>query len=276
MDELASKYEVTSRDLARGRNLRIAAVAAPLLLTGIPAVLFTILAFLFGTTPPVAFTLFVLGLILTAVGFVAGMALMGFFIYRRSNWTKEMREKMAADGIKAEEIEWFVHEMRSSEKKALRDIGRADLLLADAYRETLASRLTATRIVKSSKRELALTQRRKTKLKQFNAERGKEFREQIEKDSAKIASIHDEAKMMLAEAEARLQMIEAAAVRGRSLADSELALKKLSSRSQNLPLALEEVRLTEEISRELERELEKEGLQEIEAEEPSAPQNETP
>ncbi|NOT49119.1 MAG: hypothetical protein HOP17_15415 [Acidobacteria bacterium] len=258
MDEFVSKYEVTGRDLARGRNLRIAAVAAPLMLTVIPAVLFTVLAFLFGATPPAAFTLFVFGMILTAIGFIAGMALSGFFLYRRSNWTREMREKIAADGIKAEEVDWFTHEMRSSEKKALKDIGRADLLLADAYRETLASRLTATRIVKSSKRELALTQRRKTKLKQFNTERGKEFREQIEKDSAKITSIHDEAKMMLAEAEARLQMIEAAAVRGRSLADSELALKKLSSRSQNLPLALEEVRLTEEISRELERELEKE------------------
>lgn len=258
MDDFISKYEVTDRDLARGRNLKIAAVAAPLLLIGVPAVLFTVLAFLFGATPPAAFTIFVLGIILTAVGFVVGMALTGFFIYRRSNWTKEMREKMAADGIKAEEVDWFTHEMKSSEKKALKDISRADILLADAYRETLASRLTATRIVKSSKRELSLTQRRKSKLKQFNTERGKEFREQIEKDSAKITSIHDEAKMMLAEAEARLQMIEAAAVRGRSLADSELALKKLSSRSQNLPLALEEVRLTEEISRELERELEKE------------------
>lgn len=258
VDEFISKYDVTDRDLARGRNLKIAAWASPLLLTGVPAVLFTALAFIFGTTPPVAFTLFVVGIILTSIGFLAGLGLAGFFAYRRSTWTVEMREKIAADGIKAEEIDWFRQELKSSEKKALKDIGRADLLLADAYRETLASRLTATRIVKSSKRELALTQRRRSKLKQFKAERGKEFQEQIEKDSAKIASIQDEAKMMLAEAEARLQMIEAAAVRGRSLADSELALKKLSSRSQNLPLALEEVKLTEEISRELEMELERE------------------
>lgn len=252
MDETISKYQVTNRELARGRNLKIAAWTAPFLLTGIPAVLFTVLAILFGTTPPVAFTLFVLGIILTSIGFVVGMALTGVFAYRYSNWTKEMREKIAADGIRAEEIEWFMHELRSSEKKALKDITRSDLLMADAYRETLASRLTATRIVKSSKKELALTQRRKAKLKQFKTERGNEFREQIERDTAKISSIHEEAKLMLAEAEARLQMIEAAAVRGRSLADSELALKKLSSRSRNLPLALEEVRLTEEIARELE------------------------
>lgn len=260
MDDAISKYQVTKRELARGRNLKIAAWTAPFVLTAIPAILFTVLAFIFGTTPPVAFTLFVLGIIFTAVGFVVGMALTGFFAYRRANWTKEMREKIAADGIKAEEIEWFMHELKSSEKRALKDIGRADLLLADAYRETLASRLTATRIVKSSKRELALVQRRKTKLKQLKSERAAEFQAQIEKDTEKISSIHEEAKVMLAESEARLQMIEAAAVRGRSLADSELALKKLSSRSRNLPLALEEVRLTEEIARDLERELEEDSM----------------
>lgn len=260
MDDAISKYQVTKRELARGRNLKIAAWTAPFVLTAIPAILFTVLAFIFGTTPPVAFTLFVLGIIFTAVGFVVGMALTGFFAYRRANWTKEMREKIAADGIKAEEIDWFMHELKSSEKRALKDIGRADLLLADAYRETLASRLTATRIVKSSKRELALVQRRKTKLKQLKSERAAEFQAQIEKDTEKISSIHEEAKVMLAESEARLQMIEAAAVRGRSLADSELALKKLSSRSRNLPLALEEVRLTEEIARDLERELEEDSM----------------
>ncbi len=259
MNEAVSKYQVTDRELARGRNLKIAAWTTPVLLTGIPAAAFTALAFIFGTTPPVAFTLFVLGIIVTALGFAIGMGLMGYFLYRRSNWTAEMREKIAADGIRAEEIEWFQHELKSSERRALKEITRADLLLADAYRETLASRLTATRIVKSSKKELALTQRRKAKLKQFNTERAADFRNQLDKDAEKISSIHEEARQMLAESEARLQMIEAAAVRGRSLADSELALKKLSSRSQNLPLALEEIRQTEALAREIEEDLENEG-----------------
>ena len=259
MDDAVSKYEVTSRELARGRNLKIAAWTAPFLLPAVPAVLFTALALIFGTTPPVAFTLFIFGMVLTGLGFVIGLALMGFFLYRRSGWTREIREKIASDGIKAEEIEWFMHELRSSEKKALKDITRADLLLADAYRETLASRLTATRIVKSSKKELALVHRRRLKLKQLKTDRAAAFRDQIEKDSEKIISINEEAKAMLAEAETRLQMIEAAAVRGRSLADSELALKKLSSRTQNLPLALEEVRLTEQFAREIEQELEDEA-----------------
>lgn len=255
MDDHISKYKVTDRELARGRNLKIAAWTAPLLLTGIPAALFLALTLIFGTTPPVAFTIFVLGIIVTAIGFAAGITASGIFAYRHSNWTKEMREKIAADGIRAEEIEWFRHELKSNEKRALKEIGRSDLLLADAYRETLASRLTATRIVKSSKKELFLTQRRKSKLKQLKSEKADDFRSQIDDDAEKIASINEEAKLMLVEAEARLQMIEAAATRGRSLADSELALKKLSARSETLPIALEEARMTDEIKRELDSEL---------------------
>jgi hypothetical protein len=263
MDERIAKYEITGRELARGRNLKIAAWLAPFLLTGVPAVLFTTLALVFGTTPPVAFTLFVLGIIFTAIGFVAGIGLTGFFAFRYSRWSHDMREKIAADGIRAEELEWFLHELKSAEKKALKDITRSDLLLADAYRETLASRLTATRIIRTSKKELLLTQRRRMKLKQLKHDRQKEFAEQIAKDAEKIAAIHDEAKDMLAEAEARLQMIEAAAIRGRGIADSELALKKLSSRSRNLPLALEEARMTEEIVKELESELSAEGVDDL-------------
>lgn len=127
-------------------------------------------------------------------------------------------------------------------------------MLADAYHETLASRLTATRIIRSSKRELLLTQGRKTRLKHLKSEKSAEFQEQIERDEKKIAGINHEAKQMLAEAETRLQMIEAAASRGNSLADSELALKKLSARSAELPLALEAAKMTEEIRLELERE----------------------
>ena len=101
---------------------------------------------------------------------------------------------------------------------------------------------------------LFLTQGRKSKLKQLKSAKADDFRSQIDRDAEKIGSINEEAKLMLVEAEARLQMIEAAATRGRSLADSELALKKLSARSQTLPIALEEARMTDEIKRELEEE----------------------
>ena len=77
---------------------------------------------------------------------------------------------------------------------------------------------------------------------------------QIEQDISKISAIHEEAKLMLVEAESRLHMIEAAASRGGSLADNELALKKLSARSKELPLALEAAKVADEIRREFEAE----------------------
>jgi len=257
MDLTQSKYDISKRDFARGRNLKIAAISAPFVLSGVPAMLFLALMFIFGSTPPVAATFFFIGLILTVIGFVIGLGLSGFFAYRHSIWTKEMRERIAADGIRAEEIDWFRNELKANEKRALKDMKRTDPMLEDAYRETLASRLTATRIVRSSKRELLLAKRRQTKLKQLkrlNRESSEKFNAEIERDVQKIGSINEEAKLMLAEAESRLQMIEAAAVRGSNLADSELALKKLSARASELPLALEEAKMTDEIRRELEAE----------------------
>ena len=262
MDEIVSKYDISKRDLARGRNLKIAAVSAPLVLAGVPAAVFLALMFIFGVTPPVAATFFFIGLILTIVGFVAGLGMTGFFAYRYSNWSKEMRERIAADGIKAEEIDWFRNELKTAEKRALREMQRVDPMLEDAYRETLASRLTATRIVRSPKNELFLAKRRQAKLRQLkklNRDSAEKFKAEIDSDIEKISSINDEAKLMLAEAESRLQLIEAAAARGSHLADSELALKKLSARAAELPLALEEARMTEEIRKELEAEGEEES-----------------
>ena len=250
--EIAPRGEISKRDLAKGRNLAIAAVTSPLVLAGVPAVVSLLLLLIFSWTPPVAATIFFFGLLLTIVCAVVGVSLSGFFLFRRSGWTRDMRERIAANGIKAEEISWFRHELKSSEKRALADISRRDLLLADAYRETLASRLTATRIVRSSKKELLAAQRRKNKLKYSKSKSLSKFQEQIEDDVRKIGEINVEAKEMLGEAEARLQMIEAAAVRGTSLAESELALKKLSARAAEIPLALEAVKMQEEIRKELE------------------------
>ncbi|HKX82962.1 MAG TPA: hypothetical protein VJL58_01980 [Pyrinomonadaceae bacterium] len=254
MDELRTKYDVTPRDLARGRNLKIATWISPVLLTISPFILFLVLFFLLGSTPPAAATIFFLGLIATIIGFAIGIALSILFAVRHSRWSSEIRERMAADGIKANEIEWFRHELKPSEKRALREIEASDVMLADAYRDTLASRLTATRIVRSSKREMQHTDRRLNKLKNLKVDSAKSMQERIKQDADKIRSINAEAKVMLAEAESRLQMIEAAATRGGNLADSELALKKLASRASELPLALEEARLRTEAVEELEKE----------------------
>ena len=246
--------DITKEDLARGQRLKIGAIGAPVVLTAVPAIITFLLMLFAAGTPPTAAVVLFLGVVATAIGFIAGVTAGVFLAHKRSLWTKEMRELIAADGIKAEEIGWFYRELKPNEKRALKAVEANDRLLGDAYRETLASRLTATRIVKSSKRELMLARRRQSSIKQLKSSRAADFQAEIGKDIDKISQINDEAKIMLAEAESRLQMIEAAASRGGTLADHELALKKLSARTSELPLALEAAKMTDEIRAELEAE----------------------
>lgn len=252
------RYEVTKKDLAKGKRMKLAAWTMPFALSIIPFAALFIPFLITGSIP-----LFFFSFIAALAGFVLGLILSGIVAYRYANWTKEMRERIAADGIRAEEIDWFKNELKSGEKKALKEMQSSNLLLADAYRETLASRLTATRIVKTSKKELLSAKRRENKIRTLKSENAKEFQEEVKKDIEKISSINREAELMLAEAESRLQMIEAASMRGGSLADSELALKKLSARSQQLPLALEEAKMHEELKKQLESELNEKDLKEI-------------
>lgn len=246
-------YEIEPSDLARGRKLKAGAFAAPAILTILPATVTFLLVLLAATGPPAAAVILFVGAIATIIGFVIGITISVILAQKRMTWTREMRERIAADGIKAEEIDWFRNELKPSEKRALKAVEARDLMLADAYRETLASRLTATRIVKSSKRELAFAKRRQSSLKQLKSASADEFLNEINNDIEKISKINEESKLMLAEAESRLQMIEAASSRGGSIADSELALKKLSARTAELPLALEAAKMTEEIRKELEK-----------------------
>ena len=254
MNELSQRGEVTSKELTKGKRLKIAAWTTPFVLTIIPFLIFFILFLFFGSTPPLAATFLFLGVISALIGFIVGLIAAGYFAYSYSNWLKSIRERIAVRGIRAEEVKWFQKELTSAEKKSLKEIEAQNLLLADAYRETLASRLTASRIIKSSRQELLLAKRRENKLKYLKSEKNADFQEEIKKDIEKLSGIKIEAEQMLTEAETRLQMIDAAARRGTTLADSELALKKLSARSAELPMALESARMEDEIRRELDKE----------------------
>ena len=252
MNELQPRYEITRRDSAKDKALKYGAWTAPVLLSVIPAVtLFIFSLFASGATTAM-FVFF--SLIALVVGLLLGLIVTGGILYYRSRWIADVRERLAVDGIKANEVDWFAHELTTAEKKSLKEIERKDLLLADAFRDTLAARMTATRILKSSKQELLLVQRRQNKLKYLKSENSANLQEELKTDLEKLNKIKNEAEEMRIEAETRLQMIEAAARRGGSIADSELALKKLSARTSELPLALESARMEDEIRRELENE----------------------
>ena len=47
MNDISLRYDVTRRDLAKGRNLLVGAVAAPIVLGGLPLIVFFTLMFIF-------------------------------------------------------------------------------------------------------------------------------------------------------------------------------------------------------------------------------------
>ena len=254
MNEL-ERYEITRKDLIKDKALKLGAWAPPFVFSIIPAIVFFALSLFSSGATTAMFVFF--SLIALVGGFLFGLIISGSMMFYRSRWLAKVRERLAVDGIKAEEVDWFTHELTPGEKRSLKDIGSRNLLLADAFRDTLAARLTATRIVKSSKRELLLLQRQQNKLKHLKTENAASLQDDLKNDLEKINKIKNEAEEMLVEAETRVQMIEAASRRGGSLADNELALKKLSARTQELPLALESAKMEDEIRKELEKELEK-------------------
>jgi hypothetical protein len=246
-------YEVTRKDLTKDKALKFGAWIVPFVTSILPALVFFIL-FLFSSATSTAAMFFFLGIIAAAVGFVFGLIITGVLLYYRSRWLTQIRERIAVDGIKANEVDFFKHELKSAEKKSLKEMEGKNRLLADAYRETLASRLTATRIVKTTKQELLLVRRRESKLKYLKSENSESLQKELKDDHKKLEEIKGEAEQMRVEAETRLQMIEAASRRGANFSDTELALKRLTERSAQLPLALEALKMEEDIRKELEKE----------------------
>jgi DNA repair exonuclease SbcCD ATPase subunit len=254
MDDLilqnVQSYELTKSDRFRAGFYTWGALSMPVLVALPLPVLFIVFYFLFPANP--ALWVF-LALISGAVGFLLGIILgMVLYLYGRS-WLKNLREKMAADGIKTEEIPWFMNELTSAERKSLKELKRTNRLLADAFQETLASRLTASRILRNTKQELQLVGRRENKIKYLKRANSEELVSELKADRERLEKIRTEAEELKDEAEARLQMIEAAAHRGTQLSGSEIALQRLQARTEQLPFALEAARMEEEVRKELEQ-----------------------
>lgn len=255
MSDLETRhYELTRRDLLKDGVLRWSPVAVPALISLLPALVLFIAGLLFGSGPAGTAVFIFSALITLVIGFIFGLIISGALLIYRQSWLATLRERLAVDGIKAHEVKFFTRELKTLEKKALKEVERANALLGDAYRETLASRLTASRILKTTKQELMLIQRRENKLKYLKSDNSQTLQEDLKGDRRRLSEIQGSAREMLGEAETRLQMIEAASRRGTNLVDTELALNKLRANTQELPLALEAVKMEDEMRRELEKE----------------------
>jgi hypothetical protein len=77
----------------------------------------------------------------------------------------------------------------------------------------------------------------------------------LESDHRKLEELKREATGRLAEAKARLQIIEASASRTLNQADTDLMLRRLTSAQEHLPLSIEMAKLQQEALREADLEV---------------------
>src|SRR5262245_31053027 len=158
---------VSSKDIAVARTLKFAPWLV-LLITSLPApVIFLLLFFAATATDTAAVYLLLAGLSL-GFGFFLGLIVALILALYRRRWLTQLRDRLASDGITASEVVWFRSELTSAERASLAEIQRTNPLLADAYLETLASRLTASRIISRSRRELLKVERRLSRARMLN------------------------------------------------------------------------------------------------------------
>jgi hypothetical protein len=189
---------------------------------------------------------------------IAAIVVMLILVLFRRRWARQLRDRLASDGITADEVGFFRSELTGGEKKALREMEKKQPLLADAYRETLALRLNATRLTASARRDLLQVERRINRARYLNAPDTSVLLEELGRDRARLQSLKQQGASRRAEAEARLQMIEAAASRGASWAETNYMLQRLDEGRKHLPLGLENARAEQEMLEEAEREFRKE------------------
>lgn len=190
-----------------------------------------------------------------AVGAFFGLfAALLVFLYRRY-WEKGLRSKLAEGGVTADHLDWFMSELPPDKRRALKEMGARSPLLADAYRETLAARVTAKRVLGGVKREKVAVERRIRSATALPAAKRTDLERELQADRERLVRVEREATEHSSEIEARLQSIEALAGRNASEAETEMALRRLGSVSQHVPLGLESARLEREARDETEKQL---------------------
>ncbi|HST53873.1 MAG TPA: hypothetical protein VLJ61_17830 [Pyrinomonadaceae bacterium] len=189
--------------------------------------------------------------VFSVFGLAAALAV---FTYRKL-WERRLRERLAADGVTADELSWFMSELPAAQRRTLKRMESENPLLADAYRETLASRLTAARVSARARRESIAVERRLKNAARLSASNRGELERELLKDRDRLAEVERETAEHYREMEARLQIIEAMASRDASHAETRLALERLGSVRDNLPLGLAAAISEQDAREEVEREL---------------------
>jgi hypothetical protein len=249
-----SMAKLSKRDATVARLLKIAPWIS-VLVTSIPGPLLFLFLFLTTTAMDSAAVYLLLAGLSLAVGFAVGLIIAAILLMYRRRWLAKLRDRLASDGITASEVVWFRSELTSAERAALDEIQRSNPLLADAYMETLASRLTASRMISRARREILRVERRLNRARSIGGSDTSALQQDLTADRERLDQLRQHATEHLARAKTRLQEIEATASRKLNELETEIMMQRLGVTEDQLPLALE--------MEQLERQALKEGQQSL-------------
>jgi hypothetical protein len=213
-------------------------------------IVFLILFLAAGTTETAAIYL-LLSFVSLGLGLVVGLLVLFLLLFYRQRWQSRFRDRLASDGITAAEVPWFTSELSSEERKTWAELKRKNSLLADAYCETLAARLTASRIISRARRETLRVERQINRTRSIRGVDTTKLLADLLSDRQRSDELRKEATLRLSETKARLQTIEAAANRSLSQTETDVMLRRLAASQEHFPLALEMATLEEAALREI-------------------------
>ena len=240
-----SRGKLSGKDAATARLLTVAPWIAVLAASLPGPIVFLVLFLTTTATDSAAVYLLLAGLSLT-LGFAIGLVIAALLLIYRRSWLAKLRDRLASDGITASEVVWFRSELTSAERKALAEIESSNPLLADAYLETLANRLTASRIISRSKREMLKVERQINRARTLRTPESDALQQDLAADHERLEHLRLQASEHLAKAKTRLQVIEATASRKLNQGETDLMMQRLGSAQDQLPLVLEMAQLEQQ------------------------------
>jgi hypothetical protein len=252
MNQLNGKLSAKEETIARALKV---APWLTLPITSLPApIIFLVFFFTASATDSAAFYLLFSALSF-AFGFIIGLVLLLILAIYRRGWLSRLRDRLASDGITADEVVWFKSELTSAEQRSLAELERTNALLADAYRETLATRLTASRIMASTRRELLKVERRINRARALSGAETDALLGDLASDRQELELMRQHASEHLAKAQTRLQIIEATASRSLDQAQTDVMMRRLSASQDQFPLSVEMANLERRALQEAENEV---------------------
>src|SRR5688500_17724466 len=251
-----SQGKLSGKDATTARMLKLAPWLA-LLAASLPAPLIFLVLFLTTTTTEAAAVYLLLAGLSLTLGFALGVVITAILLIYRRRWLSKLRDRLASDGITANEVAWFRSELTSAERASLAEIERSNPLLADAYLETLANRLTASRIISRSKRELLRVERQINRARTVRTPESDALQKELADDHERLEHVRRQANEHLANAKTRLQVIEATASRKLSQGETDMMMQRLGSAQDQLPLVLEIAQIEQQALREASQDLQK-------------------